>query len=76
MTLAAAPDFVLPSASGAPVALLAGRPTLLLFVSEECPTRALTLRRLAPLASEPAAAGPRIVAVFEDPLEVAARVAR
>jgi hypothetical protein len=44
MTLAAAPDFVLPSAFGAPVALLAGRPTLLLFVSEECPTCALTLQ--------------------------------
>ena len=51
-------------------------PALLLFVSEECPTCTLTLRRLAPIVSELTAAGVRVAAVFEDPLEVAARVAR
>jgi hypothetical protein len=51
-------------------------PALLLFVSEECPTCTLTLRRLAPLVPELTAAGIPIAAIFEDPLEVAARVAR
>ena len=74
-----APEFSLPSVAGDPVRLadLHERgPALLLFVSEECPTCALTLRRLAPLVSELAAAGMCVAAVFEDPLEVAARVAR
>ena len=53
-----------------------GGPALLLFVSEECPTCVLTLRRLAPVVSELSDAGVRVAAVFEDPLEVAARVAR
>src|SRR6185312_14646892 len=44
--------------------------------SEECPTCTLTLRRLAPVVPELTAAGLTIAAVFEDPLEVAARVAR
>ncbi len=77
--LATAPDFSLPSTSGAPVALAdlhADGPALLLFVSEECPTCTLTLRRLAPLLPELAAAGAPVTAIFEDPLEVAARVAR
>ena len=75
----AAPEFTLPSTSGAPLALAdlhAGGPALLLFVSEECPTCTLTLRRLAPLVPSLTAAGLRVAAVFEDPLEVAARVAR
>jgi peroxiredoxin len=78
-TAATAPEFLLPSTSGSPVALAElharGR-ALLLFVSEECPTCTLTLRRLAPLVPELAAAGIPIAAIFEDPLEVAARVAR
>jgi len=59
------------------LAALAGRgPTLLLVVSEECPTSALALRRLAPLTPAWAAAGLAAVAVFEDTLEVALRTAR
>jgi peroxiredoxin len=78
-TVTAAPAFSLPSTTGSPVALAdlhAGGPVLLLFVSEECPTCTLTLRRLAPLVPELTAAGLPIAAIFEDPLEVAARVAR
>jgi peroxiredoxin len=78
-TLSAAPDFSLASSSGGPVSLsdlCADGPVLLLFVSEECPTCTLTLRRLAPVVPELTAAGLTIAAVFEDPLEVAARVAR
>ena len=78
-TLTAAPQFSLPSTSGGPVALTDlhnGGSALLLFVSEECPTCGLTLRRLAPIVPELTAAGVRVAAVFEDPLEVAARVAR
>ena len=48
------PGFTLPSVGAGPVSLneLIGRgPVLLLFVSEECPTSALTLRRLAPVTS-------------------------
>jgi peroxiredoxin len=75
----AAPEFSLPSVAGGPVRLAdlcdRGR-VLLLFVSEECPTCVLTLHRLAPLVSELSASGVRVAAVFEDPLEVAARVAR
>ncbi|HEY1517348.1 MAG TPA: redoxin domain-containing protein [Solirubrobacteraceae bacterium] len=77
--LTAAPEFSLPSVAGDPVRLadLHERgPALLLFVSEECPTCVLTLRRLAPVVSELSAAGVRVAAVFEDTLEVAARVAR
>jgi hypothetical protein len=78
-TVTRVPDFSLPSIGGAPVRLsdLVDRgPALLLFVSEECPTCLLTLRRLAPLVSELTEAGASVAAVFEDPLEVAARVAR
>jgi len=77
--VAAAPDFSLPSVAGHPVALAdlhADGPALLLFVSEECPTCVLTLRRLAPVVAELSDAGVRVAAVFEDALEVAARVAR
>lgn len=56
--------------------LVTDGPALLLFVSEECPTSALALRRLAPLCESWQRAGLEPVAIFEDPLEVAARVAR
>ena len=75
----AAPAFSLASATGGSVGLAelhGDGPALLLFVSEECPTCTLTLRRLAPHVSELTAAGLRVAAIFEDPLEVAARVAR
>ncbi len=49
---------------------------LLLFVSEECPTSAMALRNLGPLCQAWAEAGLASAAVFEDPLEVAIRVAR
>jgi peroxiredoxin len=78
-TLTAAPEFSLLSVAGDSLALAdlhASGPALLLFVSEECPTCVLTLRRLAPVVPELTAAGVRVSAVFEDPLEVAARVAR
>ena len=78
-TLIAAPEFSLPSVAGGEVQLAelyADGPALLLFVSEECPTCVLTLRRLAPILSELDAAGVCVAALFEDPLEVAARVAR
>jgi len=74
-----APEFSLPSVAGGPVRLADlcdHGPALVLFVSEECPTCVLTLHRLAPVISELSAAGMRVAAVFEDPLEVAARVAR
>jgi len=76
-TLTPAPEFSLPSTSGAPVALRdlhASGPLLLLFVSEECPTCVLTLRRLAPLVPDLRGAGLAVAAVFEDPLEVACAV--
>jgi peroxiredoxin len=77
--LTAAPEFALPSMAGGAVSLAdlhESGPALLLFVSEECPTCALTLRRLAPLVSEIARVGVVVAAVFEDSLEVAARMAR
>jgi AhpC/TSA family len=72
VSLTAAPEFSLDSVGGGSVRLSelhADGPALLLFVSEECPTSTMTLRRLSD-------AGLPLVAVFEDPLEVAARVAR
>jgi hypothetical protein len=56
--------------------LTAGGCALLVFVSEECPTSAMALRRLGPLCAAWAEAGLTAVAVFEDPLEVAVRVSR
>jgi len=56
--------------------LTAGGCALLLFVSEECPTSAMALRRLRPLCGAWEEAGLTSTAVFEDPLEVAVRVAR
>jgi hypothetical protein len=49
---------------------------LLVFVSQECPTSALALRNLGPLCRSWEQAGIIATAVFEDPLEVAIRVAR
>jgi len=57
-------------------ALTAGGCALLLFVNEDCPTSAMTLRRLGPLARAWEEAGLTSTAVFEDPLEIAVRVAR
>ncbi len=56
--------------------LTAGGAALLLFVSEECPTSAMALRRLGPLCRGWEQAGLSSTAVFEDRLEVAVRVAR
>jgi AhpC/TSA family len=56
--------------------IAAGGCGLLLFVSEECPTSAMAIRNLGPLCREWQAAGLSCTAVFEDPLEVAIRVAR
>jgi hypothetical protein len=56
--------------------LTSNGPALFLFVAEECPTSALALRRLGPLGDAWAGAGLCTAAIFEDPLEVAARVAR
>ena len=56
--------------------LTAGGCALLVFVSQECPTSALALRNLGPLCRAWQQAGLTCTAVFEDPLEVAIRVAR
>ena len=56
--------------------LTAGGCALLLFVSEECPTSALALRNLGPLCQAWEESGLTCTAVFEDPLDVAVRVAR
>jgi len=74
-----APEFSLPSVAGGSVRLISLHergPAVLLFVSEECPTCALTLRRLASVVPQVTEAGVTVTAVFEDPLEVAARMAR
>jgi peroxiredoxin len=79
MPMSAAPEFVLPSVRGGPVSLTdlrSGGPVVLVFVAEECPTCTLALRRLAPLVTPLQEAGVTIAAVFEDPPEIAARVAR
>src|SRR5215472_18598247 len=49
---------------------------LLVFVSEECPTSAMALRNLGPLCRGWESGGLTAAAVFEDPLDVALRVAR
>ena len=77
--LTRAPSFDLPSTTGGSVALddlVPGGPALLIFASEECPTCAPALRRLAPIVAPLRAAGVGVAVVFEDPLDVAARVAR
>lgn len=70
-----APDFVLERTDGGRLSLAEARadgPVVLVFAAEECPTSALTLQRLAPVAR----AGARVVVVVEDPPEAAARLAR
>ena len=50
--MAAAPHFTLPSIAAGPVSLnelITDGRALLVFVSEECPTSMVTLRRLAPV---------------------------
>ena len=74
-----AAPFALPSVSGGLISLgdlTAAGSAVLLFVTEECPTCAMTLRRLSGTAQALAEAGVQVAAVFEDPLEVAARTAR
>jgi peroxiredoxin len=74
-----APSFALPSTTGGAVALddlVASGPALLIFAAEECPTCALALRRLSRIVAPLDEAGVRLAVVFEDPLDVAARVAR
>ena len=74
-----APSFALSSTTGGSVELddlVAGGPALLIFAAEECPTCALALRRLGPLVEPLRDAGVGLAVVFEDPLDVAARVAR
>ena len=74
-----APEFALAAVAGGSVSLtelVADGPALLVFVAEECPTSAMTLRRLAEPAKLLDRAGVTVAAVFEDPLEVAARTAR
>jgi peroxiredoxin len=74
-----APSFELPSTTGRSVGLddlVSSGPALLIFASEECPTCALALRRLSPIVAPLRDAGVGLVVVFEDPLDVAARVAR
>jgi len=56
--------------------LTASGAALLIFVSEECPTSAMALRNLGPLCRGWQAAGLTAAAIFEDPLDVALRVAR
>ncbi len=56
--------------------LVAGGPALLIFASEECPTCALALRRLGPIVAALRDAGVGFAVVVEDPLDVAARIAR
>jgi peroxiredoxin len=74
-----APSFTLPSTTGGSVGLddlVADGPALVVFASEECPTCALALRRLAPVVAPLRDAGVALAVVFEDPLDTAARVAR
>jgi AhpC/TSA family len=56
--------------------LASGGAALLIFVCEECPTCAHALRSLGGLGASWERAGLGVAAVFEDPLEVAVRVAR
>ncbi len=73
-----APEIAVSSIYPEPVtiaSLTAGGSALLLFVSQECPTSAMALRHLGPLCLAWQAAGLSCTAVFEDPLEVALRVA-
>src|SRR5690348_8809170 len=66
-----APAFTLPSTTGGPVALadlLAAGPAVVMFVTDDCPTCELTLRRLAVAAAE-------VTVVCEAPPAAASRLA-
>ncbi len=56
--------------------LTASGAALILFVNEDCPTSAMAMRNLGPLCRGLEQDGLSCTAVFEDPLEVAIRVAR
>src|SRR4029077_9781303 len=56
--------------------LAADGAALLLFVNEDCPTSAMALRRLGPLCPAWQEGGLSATAVFEAPLEIAARTPR
>lgn len=78
-TSIAAPDFRLSSVAGRPLSLdelCKDGAAVVVFASEECPTSAMTIRRLGPLQRELSTAGVALAVVFQDPLEVAARAAR
>jgi len=66
-----APDFALPSTTGGPVelaGLLAAGPAIVMFVTDDCPTCELTLRRIA-------TAGAGVTVVCEAPAAAASRLA-
>lgn len=69
-----APDFVLPATYGelvSSVELTRRGPVLVVFVEQDCPTSRMTLERLECLAEPFATAGGAIVAVHQDPADVA-----
>jgi peroxiredoxin len=77
--IAAAPAFELASVAAGPVRLAdlhAHGPAVIVFATEGCTTSLLALRRLAPVIESLARAEVRVAAIFEDPVEVAARAAR
>ncbi len=79
MNFAAGPELSVIGIDQEPVTvrgLTAGGAALLLFVNEDCPTSAMAMRNLGPLCRGLEEAGLSCTAVFEDPLEVAIRVAR
>lgn len=74
-----APELDLSGADQSPItitSLTSRGPALLLFVSQECPTCAMTLRNLGPLCDGWERAGLSCTAIFEDALEVAVRTGR
>lgn len=76
-----APDFVLPSVEGGPVALgdLIARSAdgvLLLFVHADCPTSLLALERLGALAAALETSGTPLAVIAEEPPDAAARLLR
>lgn len=76
----AAPAFALPSVDRGTVSLddllRDARRTLLLFVHGDCPTSVLALERLGRLGPALDGRGIQLVAVAEEPLDAAARLAR
>jgi hypothetical protein len=79
--ISALPDIALPSVEGAAIRLpellaTSSTPVLLVFVHADCPTSTLALARLGPLAESLRDAGVSAVFVAEEPIEVAARLAR